>query len=119
MDVKVTCACIKGGQARENRPHTQMEDLLAGFWSCPKEAGVAGNSSCLPCGKCSPGEQEGSDWLGSMSHRAQAKDPFRDGKENMRTLGSSGSWDQSASTPEFQSFLFSDLYTPWLKNDSA
>lgn len=41
MDVKVTCECIKGGQAGENRPHTQTEDLQAGFWSCTEEAGVA------------------------------------------------------------------------------
>lgn len=102
MDVKITCECIKGGQAGENRPHTQTEDLLAGWLlKLYREAGVAGNSSCLPCGKCSPGEQEGSDWLGSVSHRAQAENPFRDGIENMRTLGSSGSWDQSPSTPEF------------------
>lgn len=34
------CVCGKEAQARENRPHIQMEDLLSGFCNCIEEVGV-------------------------------------------------------------------------------
>lgn len=65
--VKVTCGYMCVCKERSNQgkqaPHTQRR--LAGWLLELSQGGWSGNSSCLPCGKCSSREQEGSDWLGS------------------------------------------------------